>query len=60
MASGQKRIRTTNFTKEEQLMLVEIIKKHKETVENKASDKVSWREKVYIFVHCLLLRSNNT
>lgn len=45
MASGQKRCRASNFTKEDQLLLVEVIKKFKHFVENKATDKMSWREK---------------
>lgn len=45
MASGQKRCRASNFTKEYQLLLVEVIKKFKHFVENKATDKMSWREK---------------
>lgn len=52
MASVQKRVRGTNFSKEEQLILVDVIKIHRGTIENKASDKISWREKVQIPYHC--------
>lgn len=40
-----KRSRTTNFTSEEKLLLLQIIKKYKNVIENKSSGTTTWKDK---------------
>lgn len=40
-----KRKRNVNFSKTEEELLVELVKKHEQVIENKKTDVVMWKEK---------------
>lgn len=41
----EKRNRNPNYTKEEQILLLNVLQKYKNTIENKKTDHVTWKEK---------------
>jgi len=43
--STKKRVRSTNYTMEEKSYLINIIKKYKNIIESKQTDKLSWKDK---------------
>lgn len=51
----QRRNRGSNFSKEEELMLVLEIEKHKNIIECKASDKIKTAEKVCVLYNIYLM-----
>jgi hypothetical protein len=46
MATTKKVVRAANFTNEEEHLILDSVEKHKNVIESKKSDSLTWKEKV--------------